>query len=453
MNSNILLFVVFYLIMTGMYLGMQLIVYKLYQHWVRYSFSSRRARRSAWWAGAAILFVGNLLFLPRFFFILSDDLHNSSFVQEFIVEPGGIFFASLVFLTGVGILFFLYKGVRYLLHKISARSTAKLAAQAEAQQAAAATESRSTEARPKTEKPTTRSGGELLSPISRRRFIRTAGVLTIGAPFIMTSGLSASTHRNYVLTRQTLHFPQLPSGLEGLRLVHVSDLHSGIFMNKQQIQEIYEIINSLDPNLIAITGDFADNHVSEIPNVRDTIAMLKSDYGVFGCPGNHDHYASIDALVGALDDKPIDLLQNQTTNFKINAEKVSILGIDDPGLGARNYADFDGTYAKADPESFKILLSHRPHMFDTAHEHNVDLTLAGHTHGGQIGTSIAGIELYPIDLFHDYPRGHFRKGNHHLYVNVGVGLVAAPIRLVRPEITELTFTSDASKARRIITDA
>lgn len=446
MNSNFLLFVIFYTIMALVYAGMQLITYRLYQRWLRYTFLHETAQRRARLTGQAVLLVGNLLFLPRFIFILSEDLHNSAFIQQYIVEPGGIFFATLGCLAAAGVLFFMMKGLRYVLRSNFIKPEIKTPVPPGIPETAgpSITKKPPDDAAPPPDE----------TPLmSRRRFIRNAGIVGFSAPFLINTGLSAATHRHYVITRQTLHFPQLPSGLEGLRLVHISDLHSGIFMNKQQIQEIYEIVNGLHPNLIAFTGDFADNHVSEIPNVRDTISMLRSDYGLFGCPGNHDHYASIDALVEAFDDKPITLLRNQTRNFTINGENISMLGIDDPGEAGRNYADFDGTYAQAAPESFKILLSHRPHMFDTARQHGIDLTLAGHTHGGQIGTSVAGVDIYPIDWFHDYPRGHFRKGNHHLYVNVGVGLVAAPIRLVRPEITELTLTSDASKVKRSVTDA
>jgi predicted MPP superfamily phosphohydrolase len=92
-------------------------------------------------------------------------------------------------------------------------------------------------------------------------------------------------------------------------------------------------------------------------------------------------------------------------------------------------------------------------MFDTAIKHDIDLTLSGHTHGGQIGFEFAGVELYPIDLFQKYSRGHYQMNDKQLYVNVGVGLVGAPIRLVRPEITLLTLTSNPNKVMHTIMDA
>ena len=92
-----------------------------------------------------------------------------------------------------------------------------------------------------------------------------------------------------------------------------------------------------------------------------------------------------------------------------------------------------------DPESFKLLMSHRPRFFHTAAEHGIDLTLSGHTHGGQVVPSLFGMEFNVAAMVHDYVAGHYTKGPHQLYVNVGVGMVGVPMRTVRPEITLFTL--------------
>lgn len=201
--------------------------------------------------------------------------------------------------------------------------------------------------------------------------------------------------------------------------------------------------------MTVITGDLIDNHVNEIPNIRDSVNMLKTDFGVFGVPGNHDHYADIGAgaLMDALADRNITMLQNSNTNMTINGERFSIIGVDDNGNGDMDFMDMDAALHNSDPDAFRLMLTHRPHVFDRNQQSGIDLTLAGHTHGGQIAINLPGIEFYPIDYFQKYSRGLYTLDNRHLYVNTGVGLVAAPIRLVRPEITLLTLTSDKTKAK------
>lgn len=90
-----------------------------------------------------------------------------------------------------------------------------------------------------------------------------------------------------------------------------------------------------------------------------------------------------------------------------------------------------------------MLLSHRPDLFDDARNRGIDLTLAGHTHGGQVGFEVMGIPFYPIHLFHDYAKGLYESGGHKLYVNVGIGMVGVPVRLVRPELTVIELTYQA----------
>ncbi|MCH8557221.1 MAG: metallophosphoesterase [Balneolia bacterium] len=445
--SNFLLFLVFYTLMVLVFGSMQYVVFQTFKKWYTFSFSSSVTHDRLKKLAIGILVVGNLLFFPRFA-ITYTTWHESLLLQKFLINPGGIYFAFIFMLFVFSALYSgfsnLYKFTAFIKRFIQRDHSYKQAQKttAAAPEPAAVPEYSSVN--------DNKTSGGLYS---RREFIRTAGTVAFGAPLLLTSGLSAATHRNYVISKQTFYYPNLPSGLEGLKIAHISDIHSGIYMNSNQIREIYEIVNSLNPNISVITGDMVDTHESEIPAIRDTIDMLKTDYGVFGCPGNHDHYASINGLQSALTDKPISLLRNRSHNLTINGEPVSIIGIDDAGETGRNFDDLDAALAGANPESFKILLSHRPHKFEEAAHKDINLTLSGHTHGGQIGFDLGPLELYPIDLFQKYSRGHYQKGDHQLYVNVGVGLVGAPIRLVRPEITEITLTSNPELKGSVVVNA
>lgn len=258
---------------------------------------------------------------------------------------------------------------------------------------------------------------------------------SFGAPVLA----ALSTSREYKIKQVPVYFSNLPSGLNGLTIAQISDIHSGVFMTENQIREIFDIVNSLHPNMIAITGDFIDSTNAEIPPVYNAVDMLQADYGVFGCLGNHDHFADWRKLSAALTEKDVQLLTNVNRNLNVNGERLSMAGVDDAGRGFANFADIEKAVQGVDPDAFKILLSHRPAFFPEAKRHGIDLTLAGHTHGGQVIGDNFGIEINPIRYFHRYLEGLYQEDGRQLYVNVGVGVAAVPIRLVPREITLLTL--------------
>jgi len=175
--------------------------------------------------------------------------------------------------------------------------------------------------------------------------------------------------------------------------------------------------------------------------VYDSIDTLKAELGVWGCLGNHDHFATAEKVNDALVRRNVRMLNNAHETVTVNGDSFELIGVDDYGAGWRNFANPDAAFAGLRPDSFKILMTHRPDFFDIARKANIDLSLAGHTHGGQVGFDIGPVKLNPVYLFHKYPMGHFMEEGKQLYVNVGVGMVGAAIRLVRPEITLITLES------------
>jgi len=296
---------------------------------------------------------------------------------------------------------------------------------------------------PASDRPFTNSIVPSVSGLSRRQFLRTAGTAMITAPVALTIGASAATAHDYQINKLRLHYPGLPSGLNGLRIVQLSDIHSGIYMTEQQMRDIFHLVNEQQPDLVAITGDFVDNSPSEIPALYRAIADLKAEYGVFGCLGNHDHYASAPMVSSALRQQGVQVLTNGSRTLRINGESLTLLGVDDIESGSTNTARMDQAAQWLPQDGFRVLLSHRPDLFDDARNRGVDLTLSGHTHGGQIGFEVMGVPFYPIHLFHDYAKGLYEIGEHKLYVNVGIGMVGVPVRLVRPELTVIELTNRA----------
>jgi predicted MPP superfamily phosphohydrolase len=220
-----------------------------------------------------------------------------------------------------------------------------------------------------------------------------------------------------------------------MTIVQFSDIHCGMFMSEGDIKDIVATVNSLNADIIVITGDFVDNSDSQIKPMVNALQGLKADVGVFGCLGNHDHFASAQKVTSALEKTPVRLLINANLPLTINNQTIWFIGVDDFGLYKRNFARLDRAIAGVPNEVFKILLSHRPDFWRFGKKADVDLTLAGHTHGGQIGVQIGDVQLNPIRFFHQYVSGLFEEEGKQLYVNVGVGMVGMPVRLVLPELS------------------
>ena len=412
--DRVFLFMGFFAVVFGLFGLFQWRVVRTYRRWVRKALDPTKQDR--WLAlSTVLLVVFNITLIIRFF-IGELGSYDHPIAQALIVYPSGVFFAAVVLgflvITVVDAGKFLSRVVRFPARAFS-RNPAPVYRQ------------------PAVDR-------------SRRRFLRLSGssvIAAIGATPVLSA---VTTARDYQLNRIPVIFPGLPSELEGFTIAQISDIHSGVFMTEDNMREIFELTNSLSPNLTVITGDLVDNADSQIPGLHRALPVLKADYGVYACLGNHDHYATAEKVVAAVEDRNITMLTNSHQRIPIDGASLSLIGIDDAGRGERNFANFDRALDGVDPESLKVLLSHRPDTFPEAKARNIDLMLSGHTHGGQVGIEIMGLHLNPVYLVHTYARGMYSEEGKYNYVNVGVGMVGVPIRLVRPEIALLTLTRGAS---------
>jgi hypothetical protein len=250
----------------------------------------------------------------------------------------------------------------------------------------------------------------------------------------------------------TIVSEKLPAALDGLKIVQLSDTHFNPFFRDSEIAEVCSLANSLEPDLIAITGDFVNNSVSEFRSEIITILQtLKTRNGnhVYACLGNHDTYVGdgINELKEKINASGIKLLINENKTLLFNGTQLFIAGVDNPG-GFSNpqfvKSDLNRALEGVRPELYCILLAHNPNYWTDSvlsDVHDVDLTLSGHTHNGQIVLSIFGYNIFSFaSLVYKHVAGLYSEGSQYLYVNTGIGSVGPPIRVgVKPEITLITL--------------
>jgi predicted MPP superfamily phosphohydrolase len=274
--------------------------------------------------------------------------------------------------------------------------------------------------------------------LSRRRFLARATYGYAGAGTALSAYGIWSAYRLPRVTRRTLGFPDLPLGLDGLKVLHLSDLHAGMHLGEDVMQEIVAQANQLRPDLIVQTGDMIDISRSYIPPYVRAFRELSAPLGVVTVLGNHDRYTGEDEVIRGCRDAGQVFVQNGCHVIERNGAVLALLGIDDPhSWSADNpqQADVEAALRAAPPDAFHVLLAHRPGAWDTAAPRGIPLTLAGHIHGGQFYLPLIGWSAG--SLITKYVMGHFQRGNSQLYVSRGIGVVGVPIRVFAPPEVEL----------------
>jgi hypothetical protein len=228
-----------------------------------------------------------------------------------------------------------------------------------------------------------------------------------------------------------------PSRLDGLRIVQISDIHIGQNLSPGQLRRFVEGVNALAPDLVCITGDLADGPAADLAGQLPVLARLRARYGVFVILGNHDHYAGADAVVAALRRfTPFTVLRDAIAQVTVNDVRLQIIGLDDVGRdwarGVHHHPALERLAAHLAADAPTLLLSHRPEAFTHAASLGIDLTLAGHTHGGQVAIPWFGRPRGLAAFITPFERGLYERDGCFLYVNRGLGVTGQRIRLFTP---------------------
>ena len=293
---------------------------------------------------------------------------------------------------------------------------------------------------------------------SRRTFFRYAAYLAGSVPFLAATYGFASTRLRYTIHRVEVPLANFPKELDGLRIAQLSDIHIGDYMTPDEIARAVEMANELLPDLAVVTGDF----VSAVGDPLDTciteLSRLKAPLGVWGCNGNHEIYAGVEDEADRLfHQEGMHLLRARNAVIEHNGAAFNLIGVDYQrdsmvagGPTGPMLAEIEHLIRRDMPN---VLLSHNPNSFHRAAELGIELSLAGHTHGGQVKFEIVDHNVNPARLITPFVAGLYclPMANGHapaansapkaaLYVNRGLGTIGFPVRLgVPPEITLLTL--------------
>jgi predicted MPP superfamily phosphohydrolase len=368
---------------------------------------------SVYWGLSILAIVGFLLF------IFTSDLLPKKVRTYMFATIIGLFLAKLI-----SVIFFLVDDIRRLIQWVAGKLFF-----------------RNTE------------GEQLGEGISRSVFLSWLG-LGAGSALFGSLIYGFSNKYNYQLKKHQLSFENLPGNFKGLKIIHISDIHSGSFTDKAAVEHGVRKILEQQPDIILFSGDLVNDRATEMQEYMDIFRELKAPMGVFSTFGNHDYgdYASwpqngiskqqnLINLARVHADLGWKLLMNEHVVLERDGQQIALLGIENWSAKARfpKYGKMAEAYKDTQQYPFKILMSHDPSHWDAEVRPkypDVDLTLSGHTHGMQFGVEIPGFKWSPVQYVYKQWAGLYEEGKQKLYVNRGFGFIGYPGRVgILPEIT------------------
>jgi uncharacterized protein len=301
-------------------------------------------------------------------------------------------------------------------------------------------------------KPKIIADGIIKDDISRSAFLSWLGI-TAGTGLFGSLIYGFSNKYQYDVKKLQLSFENLPASFKGLKIVHISDIHSGSFTDKKAVAKGVQKILDQRPDLILFTGDLVNNLAEEMNDYMDVFNRLKAPMGVYSTFGNHDYadyvkwnspaekQQNLERLKRVHADLGWRLLLDENIALEKDGGRINILGVQNISGKANfhSYGDMAKAYDGVDHQHFNILMSHDPSHWDSEvkkHYPGVDLMLSGHTHGMQFGLELPGFKWSPVQYVYKQWAGLYEDGHQKLYVNRGFGFIGYPGRLgILPEIT------------------
>lgn len=289
--------------------------------------------------------------------------------------------------------------------------------------------------------------------ISRSDFLVKTAVAAAAFPVVTMSFGILSGAYDYRIRRRTVYLPNLPASFDGIKLVQLSDIHSGSFYKKKAVLGGVEMAMKEKPDLIFFTGDIVNNVATELIDYQDIFSKLKAPLGVYSTLGNHDYgdyvqWESVAAkrqnlqnLMAAERQMGWNLMMNENKILRQGSDQIAVVGIENWGAKGRfpKYGKLAEALQGTEEASVKLLLSHDPSHWDAQVRpqfSDIDIMFAGHTHGMQFGIDTKYYKWSPVQYMYDQWADLYQKEHQYLYVNRGFGFLGYPGRVgILPEIT------------------
>jgi uncharacterized protein len=291
---------------------------------------------------------------------------------------------------------------------------------------------------------------------SRRKFL-TGTTAMVSTYAFVGAGVGAVKKDDYEVEEVSLKIKNLPDELKGTRIVLISDIHAGPFMDTGLMNEYVTLINGMKPDLVFIPGDMTNSRKEEAAMFIKSFRDVRAGYGVFATLGNHDYFDNPQLVADSIaKETDIIMLRNDAKIIYINDKPLAVLGIEDTrdgGTGSNNILmqNVDTAVRETELNLFekglrnadvpRLLLAHKPYVFDYIQDRKFDVMLSGHTHGGQVVFfKLADINVSFASSISKYVNGLYKSGDKQLYVSRGIGTVGMPIRFnCPPEVTKITL--------------
>jgi predicted MPP superfamily phosphohydrolase len=268
-----------------------------------------------------------------------------------------------------------------------------------------------------------------LSSVSRRRFLQTASLFSLSSLSPHSSAYQLVASEEIEISNHTIRIKNLPTTFDGLKLVHLTDIHHSKFVSFKDVSRMVELSNLQDPDVVLLTGDYITWSRKFIAPVAEALRGLKSRLGVYAVLGNHDVRVDADQVTQALKKAQIKVLRNASARIDLKGDSLWIGGVDEYMYGQSDIRKAMSNVPRSQP---RILLAHNPEILDEAASHRVDFVLAGHTHGGQIKIPYMRSLNIVTQPGREILEGFVRNGRTQMYISRGLGKVVVPVRILCP---------------------
>ena len=267
---------------------------------------------------------------------------------------------------------------------------------------------------------------------ARRTLLKATANAALATPLAVTAFGIIIERQRFVMKEVSIAIPNLPKDLQGLTLVQLTDMHVSPFLSVSELARAVDMANEAKAKIALVTGDLISTKGDPLDGCLRELGRLRAEAGVFGCMGNHEIYAHSEDYTQVEGAKlGMRFLRSQAQELRFGDAVLNLAGIDYQRIG-EVYLPTAGELLAKGANTVNVLLSHNPDVFPVAAGQGWDLTLSGHTHGGQVTFELLSRQLNIARFFTPYVQGVYERDGKSIFVSRGLGTVGVPARIGAP---------------------